>query len=337
MPRNYRGVGAISIRKAERMNKRMSLWLSGLVLLTGLLGELALAQTDAESETTTAPPVKLEWRLVEGQTYESRLVQTSEVTSQVEERKRTVNNELELILDWSVISANETEFKIMQTISALRVVTKSETTGKLLELDTRKPEAAATRLEKDLMKQILPLIGAEFLVTMSRRGEILDVEVPETSLKELRKVPGSLQLRSLLTPEGIKDFYGQSIIILPDEAVSDGFEWKTTEQLKTQMGELGRTNQYVVKAGSPAETQKVIGLDVAVAQAKTTEESKSKMISFSGSGEFVFDFEKGCFSSTEFSNEMRTERPYRNHTILTSVKTTIKMSFRLLAEDRDAR
>ena len=54
-------------------------------------------------------------------------------------------------------------------------------------------------------------------------------------------------------------------------------------------------------------------------------ETDVKFISYEGTGTLIMNVTDGFFESSKTTNEMQTEKPYREKAIATTVKTTVEM------------
>ena len=79
---------------------------------------------------------------------------------------------------------------------------------------------------------------------MNPRGEILDVEIPEQSMQAIREAPASMQIRQVLTKEGLSDLFGQSAIVFPEKSLSAGDTWIDQTEIKNEVGTIKKIDQF---------------------------------------------------------------------------------------------
>lgn len=275
----------------------------------------------------------LRWKFTQGDTFDVTFVQTSNISSQVDQRVKVVNSILTISMAWNVNAVDENgNGMIEQKITGIKLLMTSVPTGvgKAIDIDTSRSEKPNKGPSADLLKQVEPLIGAAYTVVMSPRGEVIDVKIPESTLESLRKAPGSMRLRSLMSKTGLKDLFGQSLVVLPEEAPVEGQPWSFRADIDTGVGNFTRHNEYTW-TGNRTED----GRTLAEIKLKTTLQPRDsanttdvKFIRFDGNGVLVMNVTDGYFESSNTTNEMQTEKPYREKVIATTVKTTVEMQIK---------
>ena len=118
-------------------------------------------------------------------------------------------------------------------------------------VDTNDPKEPDDPAGQMMYKALKVLAGLEIKATMSPRGELSDVKVPEQALKELQKLPGAEQLGDMFSPDGFKRMLSQGGLILPAGPVSKGDSWKNTVDLKMPFGKMTAVVDYTYQG--PAE------------------------------------------------------------------------------------
>jgi hypothetical protein len=275
----------------------------------------------------------LRWKFAPGDSFDVTFVQTSEITSQVDQRLKNVNSVLTVGMAWNVtVVGDDGNATIDQQITGVKLSLSSLPTGvgMSVDIDTASAEKPTKGINADLLKQLEPLIGASYQVVMSPRGEIVEVTVPETTLEILRKVPGSLRLRSLMSKTGLKDLFGQSIVVLPEAAPVAGEPWTTTADIDTEVGNFTRQHAYtwIENRTDNGKTLAEIKLKTTLQPRETEYKSDVNFIRFDGSGTLFMNVDDGYFQSSTTTNEMKTEKPYREKVIASTVKTTVEMQIR---------
>lgn len=296
---------------------RFSFFLMALAIL--LIANVARAKAQDSQPT---------WKLQKDDAFDVTLMQSTKITSQVDQRVKDVDNQLTLNMTWNVKSVSDAgNATIEMTIVSVQMTMESmpNAVGKSIEIDTAS-EAKLKGASAELLKQLNPLMGSVVEFEMSPRGEITNVVVPEATFESLRKAPGSMKLRSLLSSEGIDDLFGQSVVVLPEDLKLNQ-PWSITNQLKTGFGEFERTHTCTWTGNRKVgDTQLAeIELTTSVEPIETSAKVEAKLTSFSGGGNLVFDMNQGYFVSSKSTNEMNTEKPYREKQITTKVSTVVEM------------
>ena len=311
-----------------------------LLAIVALPCLLLCCNASAQDET-------LRWKLQKGDRFRYQLDQMTQINSEVDKQKRLVENEISLVFDWQVDKVTEDKFEIRQELISLKLKTFSPTTGKRVVVDSTVEPEKPTRLEKSIATQLKPILGTEFILTMTSRGAIEDVRVSEEVLEQLRKVPGSLRIRELFTPEGLKSLYGQSLLLFPEEAVKAGFEWQVEETKESTMGKLLENRNHQIKRPAGQNnfevtvTSRVTQVTPPTDKDSTVTKDGEQQVritldKFSGTGNIVMDAQNSFIRSSQFTNRMTTSRPYRELKLKTAISTTISSRLEKTTQEEDA-
>src|SRR4051812_8517048 len=84
-----------------------------------------------------------------------------------------------------------------------------------VEIDSTKDEQQDNAFAKMMGGMIHAMGKAEFTATMSPRGEVSDVKLPEELVKEFQKLPNSAQFGDFFSEKGLKNIMGHSGLVLP--------------------------------------------------------------------------------------------------------------------------
>ncbi len=282
------------------------------------------------SVATAQQAQPLQWKFTTGDSFEVTFIQTSEITSQVDQRIKDVNSVLTVAMAWQVTSVDETgNATIDQRITGVKLLMTSLPTGvgRSIDIDTSRSEKPKKGVNSNLLKQIEPLVGAAYQVVMSPRGEIVEVTVPETTLESLRQVPGSLRLRSLMSKAGLKDLFGQAMVVLPEADPVADQPWTSLADVDTEVGNFTRQHTYTWTENRTenGKTLADINLTTTLEPRETDKTGDVKFISYHGNGTLTMNVTDGYFESSKTTNEMQTEKPYREKVIATTAKTTVEM------------
>ena len=268
------------------------------------------------------------WKFEADTEFDVVLTQSTKIKSQVDSRVKNVDNQLTLNLNWKVNEvSDEGTATIEMTIASIQMRMQSmpNGVGKSIDIDTSS-EAKKKGTEADLLKQLNPLVGAIVVIEISPRGEITKTEVPKDTLAALRNAPVSMKLRTILESDGIKDLFGQSAIVFPSD-LTEGKPWSTKNDLETGFGKFVATHtiEWTGNRNSGDNEIAQFKLSSSIDAVDERGPNEPKLVDFSGGGEFVFDVTEGHAVSSKSSNEMKTEQPYREKTIVTTVTTVVEM------------
>jgi hypothetical protein len=178
-------------------------------------------------QATAAEP--LNWKFSPGLTNRYRMTQetTLAINTGPDSEVKT-DSMFTTDISWTVQKVNDDGSAVLkQTIDRMR--TEVAVNGG----ETTKIDSAAAENPQGQAATLLPLLkaltGNAFTVTMTPRGDIKDVEVPEAIVEALKNQPGAAQMGDLATPEGFKKLVRQASFILP-EKLEPGSEWSTTTE-----------------------------------------------------------------------------------------------------------
>ncbi len=279
--------------------------------------------------SSAQPADTLRWKLGQGDQYDVQLIQDTNISSQIDNRGRQTANKMTLDMQWLVQSVNDDRTAVIQqTISRIQLTltTPEDAGSQTISIDT--DDAGKQKdLAKHLLQQVSPLIGTEYLVTMSDRGEVIRVDVPESSMEALRGAPASMQLRQVLTKEGLTEMFGQSAIIFPEQAISVGDDWKSESEVSNSLGTFTRIHTYSYD-GSQQKDQKTmqhVSIKTELKQ-KATSQQGSELVEFTGSGQLWMDNEAGYVRESSLANELKTiNKTYPSSIINTTITSRVSM------------
>ena len=273
-----------------------------------------------------ANPIR--WNLQQGDKLQATLQQTTEIETNIDTRKKKVSNDMLLIMDWQIDKVDGDRIEMTQSINRIKleIHRPSESAIETTLLDTDSPGKPTPGLAVHLHEQVAKLVGTEFTVAMSSRGEILEVDISEASKATIRQAPASMKLRELLTESGLKEILGQSAIIFPEEA--NNKDWSVNMQTNNALGKVAKetTIKYEGKTdrnGASVHTFAVTS-SAKIVEASTAEDAPT-MDDYSGWGTAWFANDAKPVFESNFENRMNLSRNYRDQKIISTVSTTTKM------------
>lgn len=237
-----------------------------------------------------------------------------------------IDIKMQLQMAWAVDSVDaDGTAKITQIFDRFVIAMKSGT-SETIEYDSDseiKPSGSAA----DIAAAVEPVIGVEFVVTVTNRGAITAVELSEAATEAFASVK-SPALKQLFSAEGISQLLGQSAVELPEEAVMPASHWKAELSTQSPLGTLEQAKTYTVAAPEEIDGKTLQKIDITgQLNIKATEPSSSKLklVDQELSGVLKFDAEAGRLVRSESKQMLITERPYREFKIrvtTTAITTT---------------
>lgn len=190
-----------------------------LIALTLLfVGVTVLRDTSAEDA--------LRYKFSVGKKLSYKMAQEMEMTVTPEgvpnAMKTGTNQTTEMI--WNVVEVKEDGSAVIDQ-SMNRIQMKVTGPGGGFDFDSNSDEA----LEGPIASVVAPLLntlaGATFRVTMSPRGDITGVQVPEEVTAAMAKSPSAAQMGEMFTKDGFKQLVQQSSVVFPEDPLTPGVEW----------------------------------------------------------------------------------------------------------------
>ncbi len=298
--------------------RQSQFWLATLVLVSTLFFPNSLSAQGP-------------WRFKVGDKYDVNFDQQSMVTTEYNLIQRKLGTAIRLEMGWDVTGVNaKSEATIAQTIKRIVVTMSTPLDGGnvneiIVDSDLDEVE---DRTGKEMFKQIKPLVGATFDVTMNSAGEILEVTLTDATKKTIREASGSMRLRDLLTPDGLREMFGQSLVILNQDTYTNGETWNRERSAETSMGTFTLNDGFTYEGSGEAEESALgkFSVDTQTNFSEPAEDNASEFLTSSGKGELQFDFKNGHFVSSEFENSFSFTRKYRDSAINTETTSSTTMT-----------
>ncbi len=281
---------------------------------------------------TALPAQEIKWKLTTGDKFEVLCEQQTTTLTTVDKRKTKINSSTSIAMNWTVTAVDDQGIgQIDQAITAIRLdVANPEVPSQAIAFDTASPTKPSIESAK-ILKQVSPLIGLKFAVTMSPAGKIIDVALPDETQKVLRELPGALRLQELFSETGIKDLLGNSAIVLPDKTDLNSAGWMVQDAVKNSFGEFARVRKYTIPAINSETGPDRLRLNLVTTMQpaeKNSDKQTGQLILFSETGDLIWDVERGFFVSSKILSTTKTEMPYHESKIETTVENTNSMTIK---------
>jgi hypothetical protein len=184
----------------------------------------------------------LRWKFTQGEklAYDSGQDMSIAVTG-MEGGDFTMRTQQELNLIWEVLNVDEQgAARIRQKLERVRLTMTGPAPGQQLQEGVKKNET----VEYDSQAKDPPVGGAamaaamfepmmkgDFEFTITPRGEVKDVKVPEPVLEMMKKNPQAAQMGELATDAGIQKMLMQELVVLPAGEPKAGETWSSNMQM----------------------------------------------------------------------------------------------------------
>jgi hypothetical protein len=282
---------------------------------------------------THSSPVRAEkllrWKLQADESLQVQFVQESQIETTVNNKPLKMSIEMSMNMYWTVDDVDpQGGVQMTQSITRMQLKMDAASSG-VVDYDsasTAKPIGPA----RDIASAIRPLIGAPFQVNMNNRGEIIDVKLSDEAAKAFESAARDGRVQNIFSKDGLSETLRQSAALLPEQPVNEDDRWIVTNQTRSPLGTLKQTSTYTYQGtedrdGQPLEkiaVESSLNLVNASDPAGPTVALKEQQ----HTGVLYFDAANGRFVSSQISQHLTTETPYRDTTIRVKVDSTMQMN-----------
>jgi hypothetical protein len=258
--------------------------------------------------STTRAEDPLRWKLETGQKLNYNMVQDMTIGvagGPLGNQNMQIHQVMNMI--WDVVEAKEDgDALIRQKFDRVQTKMTMPPLG-VVEYDSASDQAPVG-IAAMLAPVYKALTEAEFELTMTPRGEIKDVMIPEKLIEALKASPNAAALGDLATPDGFKKMMSQSALVLPENAPQAGEQSET----KVEMGAPFGGKQIVQTTYRYDGTKDIDGVTCAAFQPTMTMayegENQPKIKEQESSGEILFNIAAGRLHSSKLDQKMTMEQ-----------------------------
>jgi hypothetical protein len=226
-------------------------------------------------------------------------------------------------MSWQIKGvANDGTADMVQTID--RIKFQMMAPGANLEADTADAQDAPGPTQA-VSKLFRAMVGSPFTMKVTPRGEFRDFNVPPKLVEAFKDAgPAGAMFGS---EESLKNMCGQSMLVFPEAAISEGKSWKDTRKMQMPFGMMAMDMKYTLE--SPAGSIENIGVDVKVdLEPKADSPAEIKVKSQEMKGHYKFDNADGILKSSEVVQKMGLLLTVQGQEITQDLESTIKMELK---------
>jgi Family of unknown function (DUF6263) len=270
----------------------------------------------------------LRWKLKPGQSLAVVTKQQTESQVAFSGKSATTKIDIDLALEWVVTAADESQITLKQTIERA-AVKLSTPQNAVIEFDssaTARPPGQA----RDLAEAIRSLVGSRVEIKMDTRGNILDVSPASDAAKALLAADDKAARAGSSSRGTIQHLLRRPLIILPEKAVAKDEEWTAASDLQTAAGAFKQLTTYRLAGTTEKAGMQVQSIEMTTKldpQATGSNASSSGQIAIKTqkqTGTILFSADQGRVVEAEQTQQLVTERPYRDTTIVVTLSSTQK-------------
>jgi hypothetical protein len=159
--------------------------------------------------------------------------QEMEATSIMPQQAMSTAIDQVLEMTWEVQGVDDATGEAVIGLKFDRVKMKMTMPIGAFEYDS-KSEVAPTGLGAAIAPMYKALMEGEFEITVTARGEVKDVKIPDSVVEALKTASGATKLGDLATSEGFKKMISQGALILPEGTPKPGETWNTKVVMNNQ-------------------------------------------------------------------------------------------------------
>lgn len=296
------------------------------LLLTAVMIAFAAATTRA------AEPLR--WKFEAGENIGFRMTQQSKMKLNAPQGgsfETTTSQTADIV--WNIEQVNaDGSAKIRQNITRMQMSMAGPSQNWRIDTASDEPPQG---LAATLAPVFDALVDSDYVVTMSARGEITDVEAPEKLIEALKNMPGVPADGA--SDEMIRQMAKQSALTLPEGPLEEGDTWNTS--VTTNAPFLGdqkveTTYKYIGAREVEGNTMEVFEPSITMT---AEEEGAQPAVQASlevtdSSGEVLFNRDEGRLASSTMKQNMAIEVSTGGRTITGDIEQSVKLERKDAAE-----
>lgn len=294
-----------------------SRWLCHMILSLAFVSLALPAHADTE----------LRWKFKEGE--KTKYEMTMAMTQEMKEGDMTVQIKMSQVMDmtWEVTKVDDQGIATLhQTIDRVRMEMAFPTPGQPpLKYDSQQPGGRpGTEI---LAKMFDAMVGKPFVVEVTALGEVKSMKPPAGLLAAFKNSP--LQGTGVFSEEGLNQMISQSVMTLPEKAVTEGETWEKTSSTETPpFGKQVTKTEYKFAGQEDHDGRKLDKIDVtldAKFELKEDSQTKVKLIQNEAAGSVFWDNAAGWLVESMMESSMKCEISVGGKSVEQGVTTKVSM------------
>ncbi len=263
----------------------------------------------------------LRWKLKPGEALAVEIDQHTDSQVGFSGKSAATKIDLTLGLAWKVAEAGSDGFTIRQTVERIKETLTTQDMG-IIEYDSV-ATARPTGQARELAESIKRLVGAEFELMMTSRGEITSAG-PANEVAKALLAANDQAKPDAASQDGLQQLLRRPLVVLPDKMVNVNDTWTVASDRTTAAGPLKLETTYRLESLD----DKSIATIAMTAKAQASQGSKTTIKEHRHSGTIQFSVADGRLVQIDQTQKLVTERPYRETTITVTLNskqiTTLK-------------
>jgi hypothetical protein len=252
----------------------------------------------------------LRWKFEIGEKLDYNMTQEMNMSAEggpVGQMTTTMRQEMDMTWDVQGVNKETGEAVIKQKFDRVRMKMMTPYGG--FEYDS-KSDAAPTGLAAMIAPMYKAMTNGEFEITMTARGEVKDVKIPDDVIAALKAAPGAAAMGDIASADGFKKMISQGALVLPEAVPKKDDKWST----KVEMNNPAIGKQTVETTYTFDGIKDIDGTKYAVIKPQLRMEFEKKegakqglsmkIADQSSDGEVLFNIDKGRLSSTKLNQKV---------------------------------
>jgi hypothetical protein len=199
------------------------------------------------------------------------------------------------------------------------------------EYDSASDEKPSGTTAARVMPLLTALVGAEFEMTMSPRGEVLDVQVPERVSEALQKAPAAAEAGEMFSEAGFKRMVQQGSPTFPEGDLEPGTEWTHAIEVPGENPETKQTittrYRYLGQEEIDGKTLDAIAVELELQLPRGTPDGATVTVQKqASSGKMYFDRAAGRIQSSTLEMTMDMQIAGQGTTIDSKLAQSVKVN-----------
>ena len=284
---------------------------------------LAIAVPAASAQVT------LRYKFKEGDKLLYEMKNTNKAVSKVKEQEAKVISSQTMEMTWEVLKVSDKGSQVKVKFGRTKMT--METQMGEFKIDSADETVPEEPVAKILAKVVGAMSKLEMVMTIQSDGEVLDVQVPEATLKHLQELPGADQFGEMFSNDGLKKMFGQNGLVMPKEAITKGQAWKKKNDVKLPFGTIQSILNYTYEGLTESGGQKLEKISLTPSASIIADPNAPFVLKINrqkGNGTALFDNVAGRFVEMSLSQEMDMTMEVMDMTVMQNLVQTVSVKLK---------
>jgi Family of unknown function (DUF6263) len=294
----------------------------------------------------------LRWKFKVGEKLDYNMVQEMQMSASgaalPQEMKTSMRQEMNMTWDVQGVDEKSGEAVIRQKFDRVKMKMTTPVGG--FEYDS-KSEEAPTGLGAMIAPMYKAMTEGEFEITMTSRGEVKDVKIPEQVITALKNSPNAAAMGDIASADGFKKMISQGALVLPEKAPKKGETWTTKVEMKNPAvgkqtvettyqyegtKDIKGTNFAVIKPQLKMEFENQAAAKPGEPQQPAAQQNmQMKIKEQSSDGEVLFNIAAGRLQSTSLKQNVTIEASVNGQPIQQKIDQKIDVTVTPAGEKKE--